>query len=155
MIQRIQTLFLLLGIVACLVCVCFPIAELRGEGITIPARMYNGCVVAEQGSSLAVASAVLIPLFALLVLAAAVGLWTIFTYKHRLRQMKLCIYAICLLVVWYATLAFVALTQMPEGATFHPLFATALPLLAICLFALARRSIHKDEQLVRSADRIR
>ncbi len=155
MIQRIQTIYLALGILACLVCLCLPIAELQGGVLSVPAYMYNGCVVGAQGDGISVSTSTMIPLFGTLVVAAALACFAIFTYRRRSLQMKLCVYAVLLIVIWISTLAFIALLKIRAGITFRPLLASVLPLLAVCLFLLARRSIAKDERLVRSADRIR
>ena len=108
-----------------------------------------------QGDGISVSTSTMIPLFGTLVVAAALACFAIFTYRRRPLQMKLCVYAVLLIVIWISTLAFIALLKIRAGITFRPLLASVLPLLAICLFLLARRSIAKDERLVRSADRIR
>lgn len=155
MIQRVQSIYLLLAVIACIVCLCLPIGELRGEELSVPANLYNGCVVAAQGTEISVSPVTILPLFVTLILAASIGLLALFLYKKRSLQMRMCVYAILFIIVWYGALAFIALLKLPEDTMFHPSFTGILPLLAACLFWLARHNINKDEQLVKSADRIR
>ena len=155
MIQRVQSIYLLLAIIACVVCLCLPVGELRGTELSVPALLFNGCVVAAQGAEISVSPITIMPLFVTLVLSATIALFTLFLYKKRPLQMRMCIYAIILIVIWYVALAFIAMLRLPEGTFYHPSFTIVLPFLAACLFWLARHNIRKDERLVRSADRIR
>ena len=114
MIQRIQTIFLLLAGVA------------FGVGAFMESSVLWLCV--------------------LLGLLAVVSLAIIFLYKRRPTQATCCAGAMGLALVYYIMLA----VNQPQMA-----WHMAMPLVGILFLFLARKSILKDEKLVRSLDRIR
>ncbi len=113
MIQRKQTLFLLLA--AILVLVCFFV------------RLFHWVDV-------------------LLAASAALSAYTIFQYRRRIVQARLCLAGLFVLIAWYIGVAAV------EGEAG---IAESLPMVAVILIFLARKGILDDEKLVRAADRIR
>ena len=150
MIQRIQTVYLLLAVAALLACLCLPIGSVEPQGMGLPATWYN-LGLAQSGGF----DARPIP-FVGLVVTGALSLLTIFQYRQRARQMRLCVVCMTLCVLGYAYYLFCALVSLPTGgATFHVRFAACLPLVAIILLALAHRGIKADDRLVKSMDRIR
>lgn len=96
----------------------------------------------------------------LLALAAALPLVTIFLYRRRLLQIRLCVAEMVLLagaVVMEGVYYFLS-GRLFAGMAFHTQGfkpAIALPLVALLFAFLAARAIFHDELLVRSADRIR
>ena len=96
----------------------------------------------------------------LLALACALPLVTIFLFRRRLLQLRLCVVEMVLLLgsvimegVYYflSWRVFSDLTFLTQG--FRP--AIALPLVCLLFAYLAARAIFRDELLVRAADRIR
>jgi hypothetical protein len=96
----------------------------------------------------------------MLLLTAIVPLVTLFLFKKRLLQIRLCAVNIVLLL---GTLIFIAIYYY-LGSRFFAEFsyevrgfkiAAIFPLLSLVLTYLAARAIFKDEMLVRSLDRIR
>ena len=59
-----------------------------------------------------------------------------------------------LLFIFYETDKYVELYLLKEGIGYYK-FGTALPILGVIFNLLASRAIKKDEELVRSANRIR
>lgn len=112
MIQRVQTLFLLLAAVLAVVCLV-----LRWQLIDI----LNG-------------------------LSAVLSVYTIFIYKRRITQARLCLLGIGIIFVWYILLA------VFQGRVEY---VDTLPMVNAILIFLARKRILADERLVRAADRIR
>lgn len=150
MIQRIQTVYLLLAVAVLVACLCLPIGSVEPQGMGVPAAWYNLGLTQGQGFDMRP-----VP-FVGLVVTAALSLLTIFQYRQRARQMRLCTVSIVLCVLWYAYYIFSALVSLHTGgATFHVRFAACLPLVAIILLALAHRGIKADDRLVKSMDRIR
>ena len=152
MIQRKQTIYLLLAVIAMLVCLFNPIMRLTSERMGADSTVYNLWTVnaADGGYSLSV-----IPLFCTLVLTTVIAILTIFMDKNRKQQMRLCTLSILLMVVWvalYAVYGFII--YAPVGA-FHATIYACLPVVAAILFFMARQGIKADERLVRAADRIR
>lgn len=149
MIQRKQTIFLLLALAALIVCLCLPIGTLTGNSLGATASVYNiGLFV--QGKLAAHPL-----LFVDLVIVATLTLIDIFLYNKRKLQIGICVANIVLCLAWYAYYAFMALSGFKALGTFSMSFAACLPLVAIVLFILARNGIKADENLLKSMDRIR
>ncbi len=94
-----------------------------------------------------------LPLFIIQMLVSALSLYTIFLYKRRTVQAKLCLVSIVASFAWYIVLA--VLIQQGKLSQESLQLTTALPLVAAILCFMARRAILADERLVRAADRIR
>lgn len=151
MIQRKQTLFLVLAIILSITCLCMPIGILEPIGMCIPTVLWNlGTVV--PGSGVQFSNW---PLFAFLAVSVVLEITAIFTYHRRMLQAKLCSWSIVLCLAWYAYFAFSILNGFGKSYTFHLQFTACLPLVAIIALVLARRGVIQDEKLIRSADRIR
>lgn len=151
MIQRKQTLFLFLALVATVACLCLPVGRVEPEGMGVSPVLYNLGVRMQDGSINWSAW----PLFAILVLTCPLGLAAIFLYKRRMLQAKVCVACAVIDVIWVGYLALYATKLMPVEGTFHLSFGSCLPIVAFILFLMARHGIIQDEKLVRSADRIR
>lgn len=151
MIQRKQTLYLLLSLIVTVVCLCMPVAMLEPQAMGLSTLIYNlGTVVPDRGINFSNW-----PLFALLVVTIPLEACAVFLYRKRLLQAKLCLWSIVFCQAWYVYYAFALLNGFGHEYTFHLQFAACLPLVAIIALVLARRGIIHDEKLVRSADRIR
>ena len=160
MIQRIQTLYLLL-VVALGITLCFvPVVqfvtpegaeivrawELTALGMTetivneLPAIELNGLW------GLLLASA-LIPVLALV---------DIFLYNKRLLQARLNIFTIMLCLGYYGVLAiYIYLAKLVIDVDVYVMGWACLPLVCLVLTVMATRRILKDEAMVRAADRLR
>lgn len=160
MIQRIQTLYLLL-VVALGITLCFvPVVqfvtpdgaevvrawELTALGMTettvteLPAIQLNGLW------GLLLASA-LIPVLALV---------DIFLYNKRLLQARLNIFTIMLCLGYYGVLAiYIYLAKLMIDVDVYVMGWACLPLVCLVLTVMATRRILKDEAMVRAADRLR
>ena len=151
MIQRIQTVWLFLAVIALLLTCCLPLATFEPQGMGLPSTMYSLCLLSADAVALS-----LLPLcpFCLLVLAEAVTIFALFGYKNRKRQMTFCNIAMTLEVLWIAVYFIVAMMIQGDNS-FKPCFGACLPLVALILTLMARKGVKHDEDLVRSADRIR
>lgn len=149
MIQRKQTVFLLLALACLLVCLCLPIGAIEPKGMGVAPVLYNYGLYADHAFTIEPI------LFIDLVVTGALMLITIFLYKHRRVQMQLCSVCFMLLGVWAGYYAFCWFDRFQEVGAFHPRFAACLPLVAFVLVVLARHGVKADEELVRSMDRIR
>lgn len=148
MIQRIQSIYLLLAALACLVCLCLPVCQLiNADGTTM--KMYNLSVIQADGST----NFIVAPLFAILVLSVATCIYTIFIYKNRKTQARFCTFVELMLVGWCVLCPVLMKTIPSEDCDIE--WAAFLPVVAMVLCALAQRGIKHDERLVRAADRIR
>lgn len=152
MIQRIQTVYLLLSAIAMTVCLFLTIGIFDPVAMGTPQlKMYNLCITGGQEMNFVCAG-----LFVALVASVILSVLNIFGYKNRRKQSRQCLMTIIILLLWIGGYTIITNALCPEGYTFHPQYiATAFPIVAIILQWLARRGILADERLVRSEDRIR
>lgn len=152
MIQRIQTVYLFLASAACVACMSMGIGRFYADGGEPLGRLYNLWLTLSGGQRSLSPWA----LFVILLLCATLLLVNIFLYKRQVRQFRLCVFSLVLLVGWYA--AYAALVWVDAkgmDAHFRPEWPAALPLVAIVLVCLGMRHIMKDILLLRSLDRLR
>jgi len=152
MIQRKQSVFLLLAAVLMAVFVFVPALSVPlAEG----GRYDVGALCAGATSVLHI-DPLLLPLC---VLVPVVAVITIFKYKNRMKQMTLCTVNILLvlaLITAILILAFVSLGKLAEGPFWTFLtWWDLLPVAALVMIICARRSIWQDEKLVRDSERLR
>ncbi len=154
MIQRIQTIYLLIATILVSITIFTPYAYFLAEGGT-----YDLCVFSLQSQDgVAIQSTIYAGI--LLVLSAVLPFVTIFLYNRRLLQIRLCVVEIILLVgsavimsLYYflSNRVFAEFDYSSQGFK----IGFVLPIIAIVFVYLALRAIFKDEVLVRSQDRIR
>jgi hypothetical protein len=152
MIQRIQTLYLLLVVAAMTAVLFLPLATVQAGGVSCTYDVLGMHTTAEP-SELTHPAWALGALSAVTVLLALVA---VFLYRKRMRQIRLCIFNAVLLVGFYAIFAFF-LWNLSAQPDFHfsVRFALSLPLVSLILTYLAIRNIGADEMLVRSLNRLR
>ena len=152
MIQRKQTLFMLIAIILGVICLCLPVATFLPQGMSVPVEMYNLRIVSGNGGCDFGAW----PLFALLLFTLPVGVWSILSYRNRKFQARLCVVNVLVLIAWYIFFAIFSLNQLERlNAEFSVAIPASFPAISIVLYLMARRGIIADEKLVRSMDRIR
>lgn len=157
MIQRIQTIWLLLATVVILGLFIFPYLnyiDLVGLGKKL---FVTGEYSASNNESVKQSSFTLQTIATILV--ALVPLITIFQYKNRKLQIKLIylsIVLIALLGVWmyFTSAATLDLISQKFGANNIGVGFFLLPI-AIIFLAMAIGGIRKDDKLIKSADRLR
>ena len=157
MIQRIQSIWLLLTAVVILGLFLFPYLnyiDLVGLGkqlyVTGSYTAVNNEVVKQESYLLQTVATVLL---------GFVPLFTIFQYKNRKLQLKLIfieIILICLFAVWLFMSASNTLSLISQsfGAANIGVGFFLLPV-AIIFLSMAIGGIRKDEKLIKSADRLR
>lgn len=150
MIQRKQTLFLLLAAILGVVAMSLPVGTVVAGGLR-EATVYS---LLWRDAAGAVHVGVW-PLFAVLLLASSLCVYTIFLYTRRLLQARLCLVSLLLYVAWYIGLVVVSKSLAPDAQDFHVSLVAALPAVSAILCLMARKGILADEKLVRAADRIR
>ncbi len=158
MLQRKQTLFLLLAAAFALLTLAFPIASYSRGDITGFVFRTTGLFTSEgvevQDASTRIPFAILIGVLAAALIAC------VFLYKNRTRQMGFVrgTYMLTLIVIasMFVTDSSIS-TYLSQGGkvTTHYGASSLLPLLTLLLAFLAERAIRKDEKLVKSADRLR
>ena len=151
MIQRIQSLFLLLSVITMSLMTMFPIAVLDVEGQLYTFHFF-GFVLQETGEVVLPA----LPIAILTGFIILISLVSIFLFKKRNLQMRLCTYNIILMLGLIGFIAYYIYSNASElNAIISYSWAAIMPLISIVLTIMARGKIRKDELLVKSVDRIR
>ncbi len=166
MIQRRQTLYLLLIVILGIVLYFVPVVqfttpydagvqrmfELSAQGLeeetdSYTYRMDELQPVALDGIAVLAVTTWLIPLLALTI---------IFFYRKRIWQARMCIFLACLCVGYYAILGvYIWFGKQQVAEDWDLLFGSCIPLINLVLTLMSARAILKDEARVRAADRIR
>lgn len=149
MIQRIQSVYLLVVTILMIICMCNPVGSIIAADNQI-SEFTNLAIVMPDGSKVYDPWA----LFTILLITAIISLGTIFLFKKRMLQIRLTIFSSVLLIGYYmALVAFIFM--MTEDTTFSASWTVCLPLVALILNWLAIRGIGADEALVKAYDRLR
>ena len=154
MIQRIQSIYMLLAVILCGLTYFFPLSLVvveDGIALTLTACTVSGKVAGESVSGTPFGIAVLLLATIVIVLTA------IFKYKRRKVQIRLLNMAmVCLLLCYVAGIAYtwVWSSRVSEGHAAITPYAL-LPLAAYLCLWFARRGVRHDEALVAAADRLR
>lgn len=153
MIQRKQTLFLLLATILTVICLCLPLGSFTdaaniGKGTS---TLYNLWLTTPDGGHIFPAWV----LFAILLLTCPIAFVAIFTYHNRIVQSRLCMFNMLLVIGWYVVFAVFALNLKEAYGEFSLSFTSVFPAVAVILYFMARKAILADEALVKAADRIR
>jgi hypothetical protein len=151
MLQRIQTVYLLIIAALAALLLFMPLSVLQtGDGLyTFDAFGVNDVATSE----------IVYPAWGLFVLAALMSLLalvTIFLYKKRMLQIRLCLFNAVLMLGFYAFFAYliVVIKQQLEISV-SVRIALSFPVICLILDYLAIRNIGADETLVRSLERLR
>lgn len=150
MIQRKQTVFLFLALLATIACLCLPVGSFEPQGMGTENQLMNLWINETNGGR----NFSVWALFAILLVTCPINTFAIFDYHNRKRQARFCMFSMLMIIGWYIVYGVFSQVLMP-GFTFHVGLAACLPLIAFILLWLARHSILADEALVRAADRIR
>ncbi len=151
MIQRIQTVYLLLVAVCAVVCLSMPVGHFHQDGIEV-AEFYNLWLSMADGSKVFSPWA----MYDLLLLAALVPFVAIFLFKRRMLQVRLSVFSGLILIGYYIVFGtFVYVFKSRYDADFTMNWTVAFPAVALILDYLAFRNIMKDELMIRSLNRLR
>ena len=152
MIQRIQTVYLLVATILMGSIFIYPFAELLGADSQLFIYSFNGLSIEnEEGLYM-----LTIPPIILLVITVLISFISIFLYKKRVIQMRLNSFNI-ILMIGYLGLNYYYIqnfSKQLDGIVSYEITAI-FPFVAAILTYLAIRAIGKDEALIRSMDRIR
>jgi len=144
MIQRIQTIYLLL-------------ASILSGGLIFVVELWENLksqeifafdLLTREDITLKV-----IPI--LYILSAIVSFWTIFLFKKRQLQFVLGRLVLLINLILLGILIYVSQTLSGEAQVSVKDIGMFIPVVVILLIVLANKAIKKDENLVKSADRLR
>lgn len=164
MIQRIQTIYYLLGSLSLAASAWLDalVATNLQPSETMRVNAFE-IIYKQQAPVVQNLSEKQIPITVLVFFSALMCFMAIFMYQNRKMQMRLgkTVATLCLgILVAYSLLAFMASAQFMHGKPFAnygftPQLGFAFILLAFVFALLGNKAVKKDEDLVRSADRIR
>ena len=143
MIQRIQTIFLLL-------------ASVVSGGMIFVFNLWNNLKEKVFALDLFLRESTLLKLIPILfLLSAIVSFISIFLFNNRKLQFVVGRIVILINLFLLGLLIYVSLTLPGEVSISEKGIGMFLPILAILLIVLANKAIKKDEDLVKSVDRLR
>ena len=158
MIQRIQSVLLLVAFLAGVIVFFFPLACIYGPTTAYKFYIY-GMVNMVPDEPSVISFMTTFPLLLLNILAAALAFSAIFFYKNRITQMKIVRFAIFLEIILIALIFFIYANIIEKNLMASPEYMEEagiyFPLIAMIFLILANRRIMRDEKLVRSVDRLR
>ncbi len=147
MIQRIQTLYLLISAILVAFLFALPFAEIVKDG-SIYLFNFKGILLdgtlKENGMAISVLIGIILALHG----------FAILSYKNRIRQIRVIVFSILIMLGLFGMFFFFTYYTF-SGAQISFKISMVFPLVSIILDYLAIRSIGKDEALIRSIDRIR
>ena len=147
MLQRIQTVYLLIIVALMTATLFLPLASIQ----------IGNAFCQFDATGIASAKELIYPtwgLFALVAVIALIALITIFLFKKRILQIRLCVFNAILMVCFYALWGN-AQKISGESFSFNCKIALTFPVISLILDYLAIRNIGADEALVRSLERLR
>lgn len=142
--QRVQTLYLLLTIILQWIGSFLPIGSYKD------AERLGQCfsLVFDLATTESIIFSVLITVLAVTAIAK---------FKHRKNQMKLCFFLTLVIIAAYITMlvsVYRFAIEQPIMPRFYYVFSL-LPVILVALTIMAKRGIRKDDELVRSSNRLR
>ena len=151
MLQRIQTVYLLIIVALMTATLFLPLASIQ----------IGNAFCHFDATGIASAKELIYPtwgLFALVAVIALIALITIFLFKKRILQIRLCVFNAILMVCFYALWGYYIWNAQKisgESFSFNCKIALTFPVISLILDYLAIRNIGADETLVRSLERLR
>ena len=149
MIQRIQSVYLLVVSILMVICMCNPIGSIIASTNEI-SEFGNLFITLPDGTKDYAPWA----LFVILLVVAVLPYVTIFLFKKRMLQIRLTIFSSVVLIGYYLVMA-ALIFMTAEETSFTPSWTICLPFVGIILNWLAIRGIGADEALVKAYDRLR
>ncbi len=143
MLQRIQTLFLILAmLVSAGLIFVFPL-------------WFSGKVIVTAMDTLSTSDLLIKPIGILFIISAILSFTAIFQYKNRKFQMTLVRLNILINFLLLGLIVYHVQNLSGEALVSEKGIGSFLPIIVIFLLVFANRFIKKDEDLVKSVDRLR
>ena len=150
MIQRIQSIYLLINVICYTLILFVPLATINAE-LTLNAWFFgtnNGKVLAPV---------YLLGLTAIII--SVLSFANIFLYKNRPLQNKLCVAIFVIIMLFMALLFFIypemLINKAINSATIDYTIWTIFAVIPLASTMFANKAILKDEKMIKAADRIR
>jgi len=158
MIQRIQTVYLSLAAIAMVMLFFFPFALFQSDFVYSRFYVY-GLVDLVPGSANSMNLIYALPLVLADIGVIVLTVGAIFRYKNRPSQIKLANAAFILTIIFIAAVFFLYGHMLEKKFATPPIWSDGIgvyfPLVTLVFLMLSIRAIRRDENLVRSTDRLR
>ena len=156
MIQRIQSVFLVLALVSTVLLFLFPIATYYGDFNTIEFFIFDLKDSSPDNEPLYNQYFVL-PLSLVTLIAAGLTFYALISFKNLRKQMQVIKYAILSVILLIAAVFFFYADHIAKTVNVEAEYKIGifLPLAALVLLVLSSRFIQRDINLIRSVDRLR
>lgn len=158
MIQRIQTVYLALAIVALALLFFFPMATFFSDLAYLKFYL-SGVKNTAPGGEIPFGISYVIPLLIAVAVIAVLAGMSISLFKNRLKQIQLTNIAVMINILFILAVLFVYVPLIERKTGIKPDFANGigiyLPIVSLMFLVLANRAIKRDEKLVRASDRLR
>ena len=152
MIQRIQSVYILIVTGLLIAAMCLPVGQfIASDGVTAFVFKPLGVTLASDAFQSTWG------LFGILFLSTVVAFCTIFLFRNRMLQVRMTVFNSILLIGYYAAF-FVFMFMLKddlEAMSFQLGWALCLPAISIVLNYLSFRAIYRDEVMVKAADSFR
>jgi len=158
MLQRIQSVFLAIVAIASVMVFFFPLADYYHEYNGNYQFFIYGVRCMDPEPKVVFSQFFTIPLIALAAASFLFALTALFSYKNRSLQIRICSFNLIINVVLVAVIFFFYATRIQSMTQIEPNYrhlGILFPLVSILCLILGTRAIRKDENLVKSADRLR
>ena len=157
MIQRKQTIFLLLSAIALGLLHYFPLATFIGDRDSLVMYIFKIGSLVPPDFVPNLPDYFIFPILAVNSMIILLTILTIFLFKNRRMQLNLLRFSLILLLIMIGSFFFyyVSILEKASGGLTHYEIGSYMPLVAFVFYILAYRGIMNDEKLVRSADRLR
>jgi hypothetical protein len=151
MIQRIQSVFLFVSLCFLAPMFFMPSASLISNGGEIYTFNLTGFSQTGQEETVHVSRQISLMLFGILI--CVLNFITIFMYRRRVLQLRLCIYNIILIIGLLGVMLYVI--HVTPKDTVHFSLPIVFPVVSGILHYLAFRGIRRDELMVQALNRLR
>ncbi len=157
MLQRIQSVFLLLAAISLSLMFFFPIAEFIGIKDSLILYIFKVQSLVPASTNVYDIWFVM-PLLAVVSLVVIFSLLTIFMYKNRMGQIKVIRFLMLLIAALIGLVFLYYYDILAADSGSEPDFiqiGAFAPLASLVFLFLANKGVVKDEKLIKSADRLR
>jgi len=157
MIQRIQTLYLSLAIVALILLFFFPMASFLSD-LEYLKFYVTGVKNMVPDGVVPVSFTYTLPMVIAVIAIAALAGTSIALYRNRTKQIQMTNIAVMLNILFILAVLFIYIPLVKKRTGIEPdttMIGIYLPVISLMFLVLANRAIKRDDKLVRSIDRLR
>ncbi len=158
MLQRIQSVYLAVAALAIILLFFFPLATYYNELLGNYKFFIYGVTCMDPEPGVHFSLLFTFPLMVLALVSFILTVTTIFLYKKRFLQIRLCAFNLLTILVMIMVIFFFYATRISAMTGIEPSYnytGMIMPLVALVFLILSHRSIKHDEALVKSSERLR